>query len=184
MYNHYFVGFAWAKTKAVAAAVHRNAGRIDAEISMDELPIRRPVRLGEYDYSQNGCYLVTVCTKDHQAFFRNANNFDELSAHGECVRMAIQSIPAHYQNVTVDEYVIMPNHIHLILTILNGENKGKSISTIIGQMKRWVSKQVGFPIWQKSYYEHIIRNEADYLETRQYILNNPLKWKMKHGLVK
>ena len=149
---------------------------------MNEFNERSPIRLPEYDYSQNGCYFVTVCAKEHQALFRNANNFSELSEYGVYVKMAIQSIPVHYPNVTVDVYVIMPNHIQLILTISNGENCGKSISTIIGQLKRWVSKQSGFSVWQKSFYEHIIRNETDYLETRQYILNNPLRWKLKHGL--
>ena len=76
----------------------------------------------------------------------------------------------------------MPDHIHLILIISNDENNGrilsaptKSIMTVIGQMKRWVSKKIGFSVWQKSYFEHIIRDENDYIKTVEYILNNPIK---------
>ncbi len=82
----------------------------------------------------------------------------------------------------IDEYVIMPNHIHLILIISSEEDDGriisaptKSITTAIGQMKRWASKEAGFSLWQKSYYEHIIRNENDYLEILKYITQNPQK---------
>ncbi|MBR2404068.1 MAG: transposase, partial [Clostridia bacterium] len=83
--------------------------------------------------------------------------------------------------------VIMPEHIHLILKISSDIKDGrmisaptKSIMTVIGQMKRWVSKEIGFSVWQKSYYEHVIRNENDYIEKAQYILNNPLKWELAH----
>lgn len=73
----------------------------------------------------------------------------------------------------------MPDHIHLIIGLSNESDceSAKSISLIIGQMKRWVSKQAGFSLWQKSYYEHIIKNEADYAKTVEYIRNNPLKSK-------
>ncbi len=88
--------------------------------------------------------------------------------------------------MAIDEYVIMHDHIHLILKIANDGENGRMISaptktrmTVIGQ-KRWVSKEIGFPIWQKSYYEHIIRDENDYIEKAQYMLNNPLKWELEH----
>ena len=81
----------------------------------------------------------------------------------------------------VDKYVIMPDHVHLIITIKNAqENGGRMISaptrgipTMIGQMKRAVTKTVGRPIWQKGYYDHVIRNEQDYLDIWDYIHTNP-----------
>lgn len=103
--------------------------------------------------------------------------------------MAIKAIPRHYPHMKIDEYVIMPDHIHLILVISNDGNSGRMISaptktvmTVIGQMKRWVSKEIDFSVWQKSYYEHIIRDENDYNEKAQYILNNPLKFKSEHNI--
>ena len=77
----------------------------------------------------------------------------------------------------------MPYHVHLILRI-ESEISGRMISaptlsTAIGSLKRWVSKQVGRPIWQKSYYDHVIRNQKDYDEIWQYIENNPVKWQLR-----
>lgn len=105
----------------------------------------------------------------------------ELSEYGNTVDIAINAINSHYHNVTVDKYIIMPNHIHMILRTTNIDKNGRIISaptimTVIGQMKRCVSKEVGFSIWQKSYYEHIIRDENDYREIWEYIDNNIVNW--------
>ena len=81
------------------------------------------------------------------------------------------------ENVFVDKYVIMPNHIHLIIVIKGGRAMhAPTVSNIIGQMKSFVTKRVGIPIWQKSFYDHIIRDEADYLRIAEYMENNPAKW--------
>lgn len=161
---------------------------------MIELPRRKQIRLKEFDYSQNGYYFVTVCTKSRQPLFWSDVGADSirpcLSEYGKIADTAINAIPQHYSNIIIDEYVIMPDHIHLIIKILNDENDGRiisaptrSIMTIIGQMKRWVSKNVGFSIWQKSYYEHIIRDENDYNEKAQYIINNPMKYQLKDNQI-
>lgn len=104
-----------------------------------------------------------------------------LSPAGRVVEHAIQDISAHYPAVSVDKYVIMPNHVHAIIRIETTGEDGRMISaptlsTVIGQMKRWVSKQLGRPIWQKSFYDHIIRNEKEYLDDWNYIHQNPGKW--------
>lgn len=84
-----------------------------------------------------------------------------------------------YDGITVDKHVIMPNHIHMIIAITAKGGRTQfapTISRIVKQFKGSVSKQLGHSIWQRSYYEHVIRNEADYLEIWQYIDGNPSKW--------
>lgn len=155
---------------------------------MNELPKRKQLRIQGYDYSQNGYYFVTICTQNKRRLFGEiVVGADiirpKLSEYGEIAETAIKAIPDHYSNVRVDRYVIMPDHVHMILIIMSDKenSNGQMISaptimTIIGQMKRWVSKRIGFPIWQKSYFEHIIRDERDYISKIEYISNNPVKW--------
>jgi REP element-mobilizing transposase RayT len=102
-----------------------------------------------------------------------------LSAVGQIVARGIEQIPAHYPNISIDKYVVMPDHIHMILCIHPPGNgrliAAPTVSTLVGQLKRWVSKQIGHPIWQKSFYDHGIHNQRDYDEIWTYIENNPLK---------
>lgn len=209
---------------------------------MSGLPRRKRIRLPGYDYSQNGCYFITIGTKDRKPILCDVTPSQiTVNRYGSCVETAIRNISAHYPYVTVDEYVIMPDHVHLMLTVQREEERAeivgcvradtirpygstiggcvradsirpygteseivegadsirpygmrsvivegadgvrpyKSISVIVGQMKRWVSKQIGFSVWQKSYYEHIVRNEKEYVAIREYILNNPAKLLLK-----
>jgi len=152
-----------------------------------ELPKRKKIRLEGYDYSSCGAYFVTICVDDKHRLLWNVgancvrpNELPQLSQYGEIVQMAINAIPLHYDNVVVDEYCIMPDHIHIILFILPDVNgrmiSAPTLSAIIGSMKRWVSKQIGFSIWQKSFNDRIIRNEQGYREVCQYIDENPMKW--------
>ena len=153
-----------------------------------DLPKRKQLRLPDYDYSSNGAYFVTVCTQDRRCILSDiAVGADiirppilHLTKYGEIVEHAIGCIPSVYPHVSVDHRVIMPNHVHLILRIQSDEDgrliAAPTVSTVIGQMKRWASKQAGIPLWQKSFHEHVIRNEKDYLEIREYIENNPAKW--------
>lgn len=151
---------------------------------------RKNIRLPENDYTL-GAYFVTLCTKDRKNLFWSTDSPScsvgadiirpiNLTNCGELVQSAIEQIPRIYNHITVDKYVVMPNHIHMIL-VLNDGTQGRMISaptlsTVVGQMKRWCSKQFGESIWQKSYYEHGIRNRQDYLEIWRYIDNNPAKW--------
>lgn len=151
-----------------------------------EFPKRKPNRLKAYDYSQNGAYFVTVCTKDRKNLFWNVGeaislpkNNIPLSEYGKIAEHVIRSISKHYIGVEVSQYVIMPNHIHFIL-ILKGDDgqmiSAPTVSTIIGQAKRYISKQIGLPIWQKSFHDRIIRNEKEYQKIWEYLETNPLKW--------
>ena len=99
---------------------------------------------------------------------------------GKIVRQSIEDIPVHYRAISVDHYVIMPNHIHLLLQI-NTDADGRSmiaptISTVVRHMKGIVTKQAGFSVWQKGFYDHVIRNDNDYRDIWNYIEGNPGKW--------
>jgi len=159
---------------------------------MNDFPKRKQIRLNDYNYSQNGYYFITICTKERKTLFWDYVGADtirpNLSNYGKIVKTAIEAIPKHYPNASVDKYVIMPDHIHLILVISNNGINGQMLSAptpptvmrVIGQLKRWVSKQIGFSIWQKSFFEHIIRDETDYITKTEYILNNPLKYSIQN----
>lgn len=145
-----------------------------------ERETRKQIRLKTYNYSQNGYYFITICTKDRNELFCNKNaklkedNTFELSEKGKVVDDSIKNIEEIYTDVKTDYYVIMPNHIHLLLSIKNSSDI--SISRIIKQTKGLVTKRIGSSIWQKSFYDHVIRNEQDYYEIVRYIQMNPLKW--------
>ncbi len=154
-----------------------------------QLPKRKPIRLRGFDYNQNGFYFMTVCTKEKQKILCDIvgdGALDvpkiRLSQAGKIVERYILSsnkIP----EITVDAYAIMPNHIHLILSVnnKNGTSKAPSptnniISHTISTLKRFVNKEIGHNIFQRSFYDHIIRDEKDYLKIAEYIETNPQKW--------
>ena len=150
------------------------------------LPTRKNNRLKEYDYSTNGMYFITVCTKDKKPLFWSdvgaiigRPQDVVLSKYGIVVDDAINSISIKYPNIVVMHYVVMPNHIHLLLLIdnINGRPMiAPTISNVVNQLKGYVTKQAKQPIWQKSFYDHIIRNEQDLDIHMKYIEENPLKW--------
>ena len=106
-----------------------------------------------------------------------------LSEYGRIVDNEIQRITDIYDAVSVDKYVVMPNHIHMLVSIQADEcgrpQVAPTISRIVQQFKGAVSKQIGFSVWQKGYIDHIIRAQADYDETWIYIEENPIKWFLK-----
>lgn len=164
---------------------------------------RRSLRLKEYDYSQEGAYFMTICTHNHKCLFGKIadysmvlNGFGQI-VHNEWMRTAIAR-----PNVTIDAFIVMPNHLHGII-IVNGTNirrgdpagrpytpiphgpPSNSIGAMVGQFKSLATKRInalrktpGMRLWQRNYYEHVIRNEHDLNEIRQYILDNPVKWDM------
>ena len=152
-----------------------------------EFPKRKQNRLTEYDYSTPNAYFITICTekrknlfwKDVGAIIDRPENAP-LTDLGIVVRQRIDDIPGHYPAITVDHYAIMPNHVHLLLQI-HADAGGRSmiaptISTAVRLMKGAVSKQAGFSVWQKGFYDHVIRNDHDYLDIWNYIEGNPGKW--------
>lgn len=159
-----------------------------------ELPNRKKLRLQNYDYSRNGCYFVTVCTHERQNLFGVIQNGKiQLNEIGEIVDFTWNDLINH-NRIKSDQYVIMPNHVHGIIEICDYSaetTKHHAIPEIVRQFKSFSTKRInellrrnGYEpfatgaMWQKSYYEHIIRDDRDYYETAKYIENNPLKWEL------
>ena len=153
-----------------------------------DLPKRKNIRLNDYNYSSNGAYFITICTKNKEnLLWKNVGAncvrpLDQLplSKIGIVIENEIYKLNTVYENIKVDKYQIMPNHIHLIIFIYedsNGQTQfAPTNSRIIKQFKGSITKQIGFSIWQKSFYDRIIRNENEYQSVWNYIHNNPLKY--------
>ena len=157
-----------------------------------DLPRRKAIRLPEYDYSASGAYFVTICTHGRRCILSDvAVGADvpggpnlQLTDVGKTVEQYILSTD-RLSGCHVDKYVIMPNHIHMILRIesvgAGAENgppraSAPTVSDAVGALKRLVNRKTGRDIWQRSFYEHVIRGENDYREIWDYIENNPARW--------
>ena len=155
---------------------------------VNEQPKRKPNRLINYDYSKPGAYFITICTRNKEnLFWENVGASIArpqdilLTEDGKIVDYAINQITNFYKNISIDHYVIMPNHIHILLQI--HQNNGRAmlaptISKIIQQMKGYITKKIRKPIWQKLFHDHIIRGQSDYEKIWEYIEENPIKWQI------
>ena len=157
---------------------------------------RKPNRLKTFDYSTGGYYFVTICTKDHDIWFGQIENGAmELNQYGQIAGKIWTAIPDHFENTELDQFVVMPNHIHGIVVINDGmvgnrhacslqKRQHQTIPVIIGSYKSAVTKCIhqikdgrNFH-WQKSFFDHVIRDEKSFEAIREYIAHNPLKWDM------
>jgi len=167
---------------------------------MNFRPYRRSIRLPEYDYSRFGYYYVTICTKNRELYFEN-NKIKQI------IQQHWLEIPKHFKNIELDEYVVMPNHLHGIIVInvgaihespankhaiykrairelpLQEDRRQMLLPKIIGRFKMNSTKyinillnQPGQPLWQRNYYEHIIRDKQSLNRIRHYIKTNPKNW--------
>ena len=181
-----------------------------------DLPKRKQIRLPDYDYSSPGAYFVTICTQNRRCILSDIVVGDgvldvpqaRLTSSGMCVRDTLLEIEQHYKWLSLDHYVIMPNHIHLLLRIEgNGPSRtpaptnmdngpsgtqaptnmdngpsgtpaptNETLPKLISTFKRFTNRRCGMQLWQRSYHEHVIRNENDYRDIWEYIENNPIKW--------
>ena len=148
-------------------------------------PERKPTRIPGYDYATPNYYFVTICAHEKQCLF---GTVEQLNGYGQIALDLLLEIPKHYPNAIIDKYVVMPNHIHAIIILreLPGE-MGKSLPIMMAQYKSVVSKRLsqslqGRKIWQKSYYDRVIRNEEGYQQAWRYIDENPLRWYLNRGL--
>jgi REP element-mobilizing transposase RayT len=168
--------------------------------------LRRSIRLKDFDYSQPGGYVVTICAHGGRCLFGEiADGEMQLSAAGSMVRSAWECLPNRFAFIRLDEFVVMPNHLHgiIVLTgessrsdeLAEGEHKVRPYGTLAGTVSRIVQAfksmttheyAIGVNhgrwapfsgrLWQRSYYEHIIRNEDDLQRVRRYINENPVRW--------
>lgn len=178
-----------------------------------ELPRRKPIRLPEYDYSSPGAYFITICTHNRRCILSRITVGEglappavELSPVGQCVKEQILALPKRYPAVQIDNYAIMPNHIHLLVSFhrvsggaspsptpcnmdLGGaspqgthtHSPSPTLFDVVRVLKsistRLSRDNLGdLPLWQRSFHEHVIRNEHDYREIWEYIDANPAKW--------
>jgi len=178
---------------------------------------RRSIRLPEYDYSQPGYYFVTICLHDRMKHSfgeqwtglepaptknRIGNHFVgagskpalHLTEHGKIVQHTWNDLPNHIDGIELDEFIIMPNHIHGIIRITGAGLKKRAglepaptdtitVSEIVRQLKTFSARRinaqqnsVGQPVWQRNYYEHIIRDDTSLYYIRKYIRENPINW--------
>ncbi len=160
----------------------------------NQLPARKHNRYPEYDYSQNGAYFITICTQDRNKILSDIVGGGAHDAAKVILTGIGKIVQKHIVNsnripgITVDKYVIMPDHIHLILSIDMPMGIGTSrapsptnasIPHFVSTLKRFCHRDIGNTIFQRSYYDHVIRNQQDYNEVWEYIDNNPLKWVLK-----
>ena len=212
--------------------------------------VRRPRRLGAYDYAQDGAYSVTICTDWREHLFGTVTDGRmELNSAGRAVERVWQGLPEHYPHVELDVFVVMPNHVHGIVVLVGGESVGSSdsvpavesvidgsraeeagykpaptqgtgpvqdraamheaaraeeagwkpaptktgaptrrhgLSEVVRGFKTYSGRRVnevrgtpGVAVWQRGYYEHVVRNEEDMNRIRQYFQENPLRWSLK-----
>ena len=183
-------------------------------------PTRKRIRLPEYSYSENRMYFITICAKDKQKIFGRvvgdgARDVPQvvLSPYGRIIEKYIRVMDNKYYNVFIDKYIIMPNHVHLLIAVSNNasdeayrddirvsyfgtsqapsptehpcdkvvliennESTNKIIPIFISLFKRYCNHEIGNNIWQRSYYDHVLRNYRDYHDTCLYIDNNPAHW--------
>ena len=138
-------------------------------------PSRKSPRMQHYDYSTPNYYFITICTHNKQCIFGNPV---QLNRRGYLAEQGILEIGKHFPNVRVDKYVVMPNHVHMILVLESGS---AALPIILGQYKSYVTKQIhaGEPersVWQTSYHDHVIRNQKSYENIWLYIEANPANW--------
>jgi REP element-mobilizing transposase RayT len=145
---------------------------------------RKNIRLKEYDYSNNGAYFITICTKDRNNIFwkdlTQLNTYEspeiKLNKYGKTVKNIWLNTEKIYEDIILDAYAIMPNHFHGII-IKDNQNNKRTIGNIINIFKATVTKELrkydpNIEIWQRNYYEHIIR-EKESEKIQFYVINNP-----------
>ena len=156
-----------------------------------ELPKRKINRLADYDYNQNGAYFITICTQDRKPILSQivGDGSPVPKTAGLIAEKTIMQITEKYPSVSVEKHVIMPDHIHILLRMHNGTgNPSPTLGNIIGWYKYQVTKEVnrqnytaGEKLFQRSYYDHVIRNQQDDNAVWEYIEQNPRKRMMQNN---
>ena len=156
-----------------------------------EYPKRKPMRLKDYDYSRGGVYFLTLCAKDRALIFsrivgRGLLDAPEvqLTETGHCVQNAMIYLAEHDPALQIENAVIMPNHVHILLAVRAGKNGASGrprptemrVPKFVSSLKRHTNQSCARPLWQNGYHDHIIRDENDFLDHWTYIDQNPARW--------
>jgi putative transposase len=166
---------------------------MDEIIIQNIYPDRKNLRLPDYNYSSPCAYFVTICTYKKQCLFGEIENgIMYLNPSGYIVKKCWDDLQTHYIGINNDVFAVMPNHVHGIIIIRNENGRSGSkpdptkqhhLSEIVRAFKTYSSKGInklhqtpGITLWQRSFYEHVIRDEKDYKEIGEYILYNSAKW--------
>ncbi len=149
-----------------------------------DLRHRRSIRLRGYDYTQSGAYFVTIVTRERRALFGEITDGEmRLNGAGQRIVDAWEWLATQYPEVELDSYIVMPNHLHGIIVIGGDARGNKPLGRLIGAFKTVSTKQVnraqstpGQPLWQRNYYERVIRDDEEWNRIREYIADNPMRW--------
>lgn len=158
---------------------------------------RHSIRLKGFDYAKSGAYFVTICTHNRACLFGDEVQGEiRLNGAGQLVQSVWEGLPDHYSHIEMDAFVIMPNHVHGIIW-LRGSNNARSVRAglkpaptvrhglpeIVRAFKTFSARQInamrgtfGTSVWQRNYFEHIIRNDETLQFIRKYIADNPARW--------
>lgn len=188
---------------AQETAVKKDGGQVgEGEMGVNKIKRRKTLRLKDYDYSEAGAYFVTMCTCDHQNMFGEIVDAEmQMNDRGRVVESYWNELPAHYPEIELDAFVVMPNHIHGIIIIVDddhtiarvgarlprpyndGSKKKPTLGNIVAYFKYQSTKRMnesrgapGVRVWQRNYYEHIIRSEKSLHGIQGYIDTNPARW--------
>jgi putative transposase len=146
---------------------------------------RQSIRLKGYDYSQPGAYFVTIVTHGRDSFLSSVVDRDvRLSRYGQVAAREWLGLPHHYPHIELDEFCIMPDHVHGIIVICTGgSGSSYALPEIVRGFKTYSARRInelrqtpGIHVWHRNYYEHVIRDSADLDRIRHYILENPIRW--------
>ena len=149
---------------------------------MNDFSTRKRIRLQGYDYTQNNYYFVTICTYEKRQIFGIG---DQITDFGRIAENRLCRIQGIFPGVRIDKYVVMPNHVHAIVVFESNSQARMyacpTLGTVIGNYKAAVSRGIHLidpkrNVWQKRYYDHIIRGQKDYEKIWTYIDENPVKW--------
>jgi putative transposase len=164
---------------------------------------RQSIRLPGYDYSQVGAYYITICARDRECLFGDVvDRRMQLNQAGLIIQSVWDGLPQFYDGIELDAFVVMPNHIHGVIVIDKPvgpihesplyagpvvQRRRMLLAKIVGRLKMVSAKQIntlrgssGQPLWQRNYYEHIIRDDGSLNRIRQYIADNPAQWEFDH----
>ena len=161
----------------------------------EKLPKRKSARLKGYDYTTNGCYFITICSEERKCIFLEivgeGSPLPKLTGCGKITEKWINKISEKYPTVETERFIIMPNHIHLLLLLSDCGTDGRgdpspttpSIVDVIAWLKYKITQECNMggevkKIFQRSFHDHVVRNRHDYEEITRYIEENPLKWEL------